>query len=90
VLCICEDTESGRSGLNIEEIEDRLAHSDLAEYRFLTGQGRPAPEMAAVAAANNADLIILGRYRHSAPVEWLMGSTVDRLLRATPLPVLIA
>jgi len=90
VLSVCEDTESGQREVNREEIEDRLAHSDLAEYRFLTGQGRPAAEMAVVAIANDVDLIILGRYRHSAPLEWLVGSTVDRLLRATPLPVLIA
>lgn len=90
VLSVCEDTETGQGDLNIKEIEARLAHSDLAAYRFLTGQGRPAPEMASVATANDVDLIIVGRYRHSAPVEWLVGSTVDRLLRATPLPVLIA
>jgi nucleotide-binding universal stress UspA family protein len=46
--------------------------------------------MSAVAAANEVDLIILGRYRHGALVEWLVGSTVDRLLRATSLPILIA
>jgi len=90
VLSVCEDTEPGQCGLSLEEIEDRLAHSDLAAYRFLTGHGHPAAEMAAAAIANDVDLIILGHYRHSAPVEWLVGSTVDRLLRTTSLPVLIA
>jgi len=90
VLSVLEDSESHQEGVNLEEIKEKLAHSDLAAYRFLTGQGRPAVEMATAAAANGVDLIILGHYRHSALVEWLVGSTVDRLLRATSLPVLIA
>lgn len=90
VLTVYKDTESNQNTVSLEKIEDRLTHSDLAAYRFLTGQGQPASEIAAVAIANDVDLIILGRYRHSAPVEWLVGSTVDRLLRATPMPVLIA
>jgi nucleotide-binding universal stress UspA family protein len=89
VLSVREDTESSQHAVSLEEIKDRLAHSDLAAYRLLTGQGRPADEMASVAAANDIDLIILGHYRHSALVEWLVGSTVDRLLRETALPVLI-
>jgi len=40
--------------------------------------------------ANDVDLIILGRYRHFALAEWIVGNTVERLLRATSLPVLIA
>lgn len=90
VLIVCEGTESCQAGVSLVEIEDRLAKSDLETYRLLTSQGRPSTEMAAIAAANDVDLIILGRYRHPALVEWLVGSTVDRLLRATSLPVLIA
>ena len=90
VLSVCEETEAGQCGVNLKEIENSLAHSDLAAYRFLTGKHRPADEIASVAAANEVDLIILGRYRHSAMLEWLVGSTVDGLLRATSLPVFIA
>ena len=90
VLSVRDDTESSQNGVSLEEIKEKLAHSGLTAYRFLTGQGQPAAEMANVAAANDVDLIILGHYRHSALVEWLVGSTVDRLLRATSLPVLIA
>ena len=90
VLAIHEDTNSGHGAVNLEEIKNRLAHSDLAACRFLSGQGRPSNEIAVAAAANDVDLVILGRYRHSAVVEWMVGSTVDRLLRATSLPVFIA
>jgi nucleotide-binding universal stress UspA family protein len=89
VLSVCDHTESCQPGMSLEEIEIRLAQSDLDDYRLLTGQGRPANEIAEVAIANDVDLIIVGRYRHSAVVEWLVGSTVDRLLRVTSLPVLI-
>ncbi|MEJ2164180.1 MAG: universal stress protein [Desulfobacterales bacterium] len=89
VLSVREDDKSGQNGTSLEEIEDRLAHSDLTAYRFLTGRGQPAAEIAAAAETNDVDLIILGRYRHSALLEWLLGSTVDRLLRATSLPVLM-
>ena len=90
VLAIREDTDSSHGAVSLEEIENRLAHSDLAACRFLTAKGHPSNEIAAAAVANDVDLIILGRYRHSAVLEWLVGSTVDRLLRATSLPVLIA
>jgi nucleotide-binding universal stress UspA family protein len=90
VLSVCEDAQSCLSGISLKEIKARLSHSDLDAYRFLTGQGRPSTVVAVTAAANDVDLIILGRYRHGALVEWLVGSTVDRLLRATSLPLLIA
>jgi nucleotide-binding universal stress UspA family protein len=90
VLCVLENTEACQTGVSVEEIRTRLAQSDLNEYRFLTDQGRPAIEIAAVAAANEVDLIVMGHYRHAAPLEWLIGSTVDQLLQVTSLPVLIA
>ena len=32
----------------------------------------------------------MGGYRHGALWEWLTGNTLDRVLRTTPLPVLVA
>ncbi len=90
VLTVFDDTKSGLSGISLEEIKARLAHSDLAAYRFLTGQGRLSTVMADIAVAHDVDLIILGSYRHGSLVEWLVGSTVDQLLQAASLPILIA
>jgi nucleotide-binding universal stress UspA family protein len=90
VLSVCQDARSCRSGTGSEEIRARLERSNLGAYRLLTGIGRAFSEIAAAAAANDVDLIVLSRYRHSALVEWLAGNTVDRLLRKTPLPLLIA
>jgi len=90
VLCVCGDDKACLSGTRLKKIKARLAQSDLDGFRFITGHGRPADAAAAAAAANDVDLIILGRYRHGALVEWLVGSTVDRLLRSSSLPILIA
>lgn len=66
------------------------ARVQLPGCRCLHRIGQPAAEIAAVAEETEADLIVLGRYRHTALLEWFMGSTVDRVLHETELPVLVA
>jgi nucleotide-binding universal stress UspA family protein len=66
------------------------AQAQLAGCQCLSRQGQPASEIVAAAEETQADLIIMGRYRHTALLEWLRGSTVDRVLSATELPVLMA
>ena len=66
------------------------ARSQLAGCRCLHRLGQPDSEIVAVAEENQADLIVMGRYRHTALLEGLLGSTVDRVLRNTQLPVLMA
>jgi nucleotide-binding universal stress UspA family protein len=66
------------------------ARSQLAGCKCLQRLGQPAREIVAVSEENLVDLIIMGRYRHTALLEWLIGSTVDRVLRGTQLPVLMA
>jgi nucleotide-binding universal stress UspA family protein len=66
------------------------ARAQLAGCQCLHRLGQPASEIIAVAEENRADLIIMGRYRHTALLEGLLGSTVDHVLRGTQLPVLMA
>jgi len=66
------------------------ARAQLTGCKCVQRPGRPADEIVAVAEENQADLIVMGRYHHAALLEWLMGSTVDGVLRGTQLPVLIA
>jgi nucleotide-binding universal stress UspA family protein len=83
--------ENGRASGNMSsEMVDQLNQGGLANYRFLSAEGQPASEIVTAAAENGADLIIMGRHRHTALLEWLVGSTLDRVLRHTSLPVLIA
>lgn len=87
VLAVQESTDASRQWP--AEMQSHLAQSDLANYRFLSRRGQPATEIVAVAAENQVDLIVMGRYRHTALLEWLVDSTVDRVLRSTQLPALI-
>jgi nucleotide-binding universal stress UspA family protein len=66
------------------------ARAQLAGCQCLHRLGQPASEIIAVAEETQADLIIMGRYRRTALLEGLLGSTVDRVLRGTQLPVLMA
>ncbi len=68
----------------LEEVQARLGGCTC-----LPRQGQPAREILAAAEENQADLIVMGRYHHTALLEWLIGSTVDRVLRGTQLPVLM-
>jgi nucleotide-binding universal stress UspA family protein len=65
------------------------ARAQLAGCQCLHRVGQPAGEILAAAEDTQADLIVMGHYRHAALLEWLMGSTVDRVLRGTQLPVLM-
>jgi nucleotide-binding universal stress UspA family protein len=67
-----------------------VAQAQLADCQCLHRQGQPASEIVAAAEEARADLIVMGRYRHPSLIEWLLGSTVDRVLRGCQLPVLIA
>lgn len=66
------------------------ARAQLAGCKCLHRLGQPASNIVAVAQENHADLIVMGRYRHTVLLEWFLGSTVDRVLRGTHLPVLMA
>jgi nucleotide-binding universal stress UspA family protein len=88
VLAVQESGDTpGQWGMDMEA---QVAQSGLTHYEFLTRLGQPATEIVAVAAENQVDLIVMGRYHHIALLEWLAGSTVDQVLRNTGLPVLVA
>jgi nucleotide-binding universal stress UspA family protein len=73
----------------LETAKTGLEECGLGNCQLLTRHGQPAAEIVAAAAENGADLIVMGGYRHKVLLEWVIGSTVDRVLRATPLPVLV-
>jgi nucleotide-binding universal stress UspA family protein len=87
-LAVLENGSASRSWLS--EMQAQLDASGLANYRFVSREGRPAAEIAAAASEHQVDLIVMGRYRHTALLEWLIGSTLDHVLRSTRLPVLAA
>jgi nucleotide-binding universal stress UspA family protein len=66
------------------------AQSQLADCQCVQRLGQPATEIMATAEEKGVDLIVMGRYRHAALLESLFGSTIDRVLRGTQIPVLMA
>jgi len=58
--------------------------------KFVARRGNVASEIASVAEEENADLIVMGVYRHGFLHRSLLGSTLDQLIRLTLRPVLLA
>ncbi len=66
-----------------------LDHGGLQNYNLVIRTGVTATAITMVSSTHHADLIIMARYQHGAFLEWLTGSTVDTILRNSPLPVLM-
>jgi nucleotide-binding universal stress UspA family protein len=80
--------ERDRPGEKImEEAHDQLAHHHQVEFQVVSG--KPEEAILATAGATGADLILMGGYTASPWVEVLLGSTVERLLRRSTIPLLI-
>ena len=73
----------------LTEMEEQIDDSGLHNYRFVGRQGDATAQILAVAAEEKVDMIIMGGYQHGALREWLTGSTLDQVLRNTPLPVFV-
>ena len=71
-------------------LQERLNCSRLRKYSLVNYVGKPADQIVAVADENQADLIVMGHLSHAAWLRRLIGSTLDRMLRNTELPVLVA
>ncbi len=89
VITVFEGQNQHEAADWFEHVEATLEQSNLADYQFLCRSGEPASEISAAANEAGADLIVIGGHRHKGLVEWLVGSTMDRLLRDNGLPVLV-
>jgi nucleotide-binding universal stress UspA family protein len=88
VVSVAQEVQSQRDWLS--EMRADVEAGDLVNYRFIIREGEPANEIAAVAEENQVDFVVVGRYQHSALVDWLTGSNLDRILRQSPLPIFAA
>lgn len=61
----------------------------MCSVSFAITRGRAAEQLVQIAQARDADLLVIGRTRHSRILEALLGSTPQRLLRNAPCPVLV-
>jgi nucleotide-binding universal stress UspA family protein len=55
----------------------------------VASRGGAAEAILESAASADADLVIMGGYGYAPLLERVLGSTVDRLLRESPIPVLV-
>lgn len=83
VVSVAQDVQSQRTWLS--EMQADIEGGDLVDYHFISREGEPANEIAAVAEENQVDFIVVGRYQHSALVDWLTGSNLDQVLRQSSL-----
>ena len=55
-----------------------------------SGLGNPAEEIVNYAIQNQVDLIIMASHGRSGVMRWAYGSTADKVLRASPMPVMMS
>lgn len=67
----------------------RYLHSRALRATFVDDKGPVGETILRTAREHGCDLIIMGSYGLSPVVEIVLGSTVDQVLRESPLPVLI-
>ena len=72
------------------QIEQKLHAAGLENYDLLLKQTDPVEGILEAAKNVQADLIVMGKYRHARLRQWLFGSKVDRVLDQTQRPVWLA
>ncbi len=88
-LTVVSVSESGNpSGLSLETAGRYLDERDIP-YAVVAAEGQVADQILSIASARGADFVLCGGYGSNPVAEVVLGSTVDRLLRATSIPVLI-
>jgi len=60
-----------------------------ADVAYRTANGHPAREILKAAGAISADLVVVGSRGLTGAGKWFFGSTAERLLRTTDVPVLV-
>ena len=90
VMMLAITENNGRSETRMTSIVEQLNHSMLHDYELIYRTGQPAEQVVSVAAEDQTDLVVMGRDDHKGWIDWLVGNIVERTLRSTDLPVLVA
>ncbi|MFN2292240.1 MAG: universal stress protein [Anaerolineae bacterium] len=80
-----QDTDPAEAEKWLQEAQDQLGRG--RDVRLLTASGRPGDAIVSTAREQQSDLIIMGRYRHGALLESIVGSPVGRVLRESEVAV---
>jgi nucleotide-binding universal stress UspA family protein len=83
-----EALRAERSRAALAQAIERLSRSGIP-FRAIAEAGDPAERIAAVAAAERADEILIGVGRHPAWLRWLNPSVAQQILARTDVPVTV-
>jgi len=72
----------------INGVAEKLKNEGITARTVLLS-GKPADEILAYAEKNGADLIIMSTHGRSGVSRWLLGSVAERIVRHSPIPVLM-
>ena len=71
------------------EIQEQLAQHELSGYQLKLFLQDDISSVLSWADQSSADLLLVGSYHHPEILEWLVGGSIDRILRESHRPVLI-
>ncbi|MFC1952317.1 universal stress protein [Chloroflexota bacterium] len=72
----------------ITKVTDKLRKEDIFVQPVVI-QGKVAEGILDYAVKNQIDLIMMSTHARSGPSRWALGSVADRVIRHSPIPVLI-
>lgn len=74
--------------LYLDEAEKRLQQAGI-KTATKTGLGNAAEQIIDYAVQNQVELIVMATHGRSGIMRWAYGSVADKVLRASPVPVMI-
>ncbi len=84
-----QGTARAQTQAELRGLFDRLAAGgSTVPIAVAVAVGRPSDEILKQALDCKADLIVMGMQGHGKADRWIMGSTTQRVLQHTPVPVL--
>jgi len=73
----------------VSQVADKLKKEGIAAKGIVV-LGRAADEILDYVTKNQMDLIIMGTHGRSGVSRWVIGSVADKIIRHSPVPVLVA
>ncbi|MBI4334275.1 MAG: universal stress protein [Chloroflexi bacterium] len=87
VIKLQQVREEGAAGY-LNEVAKKLEEKKLNVKTALL-KGNPADSIVDYAKSNNVDLIAMATHGRSGISRWVWGSTAEKILRASPVPILL-
>ena len=102
IVSVIDPDVRGASGARVERMDQRRAARELAaqavvvrgrragiSVSFLVWEGEPGPSIVEAAAAEGADMIIVGSHGRGRVGRFVLGSVSDHVIRNASCPVVV-